>query len=241
MILLQLFLSLFRFCVFLLSRRSATAKIALLRFENQYYRRYFTQRRIRPDLLPYEKQAVHEFACRTKNSSRFFSPASPAAVLFLWKNAVARRWNYLRRKRKPGRPPLANAVKNLMVKLKRENYLWGARRIRDELKKLAFDVSHETVARVLNHCRKTGDLKPDLSWRRSSAPTGIPCSPATFVPLPRSALLRFTSSLLSSWKHGGSSTTTLLKTPTYAFCETSFQNLNTGIREHTLFTTIPGN
>jgi hypothetical protein len=162
---LNLFLSLFRFfCVFLLSRRSgAIPKIALLWLENRYFRRYFTQHGIRPGLLPHEKQAVHTFARRVKNPSRFFSLASPHTLLTVWKNAVARYWNYLRRKRKPGRPPLVKHVRELILKLKQENYLWGTRRIRDELKKLSVDVSHETIAKILNGFRKTGGRKPNLS------------------------------------------------------------------------------
>jgi transposase InsO family protein len=62
--------------------------------------------------------------------------------------------------------PLSNALKNLIVTLKKENYLWGLRRIRDELKKLSLDVSHETIAKVLRGSRKTGDLKPNLSWKK---------------------------------------------------------------------------
>jgi len=50
--------------------------------------------------------------------------------------------------------------------MKQENPLWGARRIRDELKKISIKVSHETISKILNRFRKTGDLKPSLSWKR---------------------------------------------------------------------------
>jgi len=54
----------------------------------------------------------------------------------------------------------------LILKMKRENHLWGSRRIRDELLKLSIEVSHETVSRLLNRHRKTGDIKPVSSWKR---------------------------------------------------------------------------
>ena len=62
-----------------------------------------------------------------------------------------------------GRPPVSKETRELILKLKKENLLWGARRIRDELKKLSIEVSHETISKILNHFRKKGDIKPNLS------------------------------------------------------------------------------
>ena len=56
-------------------------------------------------------------------------------------------------------------LKLLILKLKKENPLWGLRRIRDELHKLFIEVSHETISKILQHFRKTGDIKPTLSWK----------------------------------------------------------------------------
>jgi len=69
-------------------------------------------------------------------------------------------------KLKPGRPPLSKEAKLLILRLKKENPLWGARRIRDELCKLSIEVSHETINRLINRFRKTGDIKPTLSWKQ---------------------------------------------------------------------------
>jgi len=80
----------------------------------------------------------------TKNPSRFFSVVSPATVLSAWKNAVAKHWSY--KKRKPGRPPLSAEIKMLILKMKKENPLWGTRRIGDELRKLSIQVSHQTIS-----------------------------------------------------------------------------------------------
>jgi putative transposase len=47
-----------------------------------------------------------------------------------------------------------------------ENPLWGARRIKDELNKLSITISHETIRKILNHFRKTGDIQPVPSWKK---------------------------------------------------------------------------
>lgn len=54
-----------------------------------------------------------------------------------------------RRKGKGGRPPLAQDIKDLIVKLKTENPLWGARRIKEELRRMGVKVSEPTIQKVL--------------------------------------------------------------------------------------------
>jgi len=77
-----------------------------------------------------------------RNASRTFSQAaraflsllSPQTILSAWKKLVSKHWAH---KHKPGRKPLAKSIKALILKMKKENPLWGARRIRDELKKIS--------------------------------------------------------------------------------------------------------
>ena len=147
--LVKLFLCLFRLPVFCITlKHSAFPKIALLWLQNNHYRRYFKQHNIHYPFQPHEKQAVHTFFTLAKNPSRFFPLVSTRTVLSAWKNAVATHWS---QKHTPGRPHLSKAVRELILKLKKENPLWGAWRIRDELRKLSISVSHETISRILNH------------------------------------------------------------------------------------------
>jgi transposase InsO family protein len=59
----------------------------------------------------------------------------------------ARRWTYPQRK--PGRPPTARPLRELVVRLARENPRWGYQRIAGELLKLGFRLSPSTIRRVL--------------------------------------------------------------------------------------------
>ena len=54
-----------------------------------------------------------------------------------------------RRKGKGGRPPLAQVLKDLIVRLKAENPMWGARRIKLELRRMGAVVSEPTIQKVL--------------------------------------------------------------------------------------------
>src|SRR5712691_5967921 len=60
---------------------------------------------------------------------------------------VARRWTY--RHKKPGRPPLEQSLRTLILRLARENPHWGYRRIVGELKGLGVTVSPTSVRKVL--------------------------------------------------------------------------------------------
>ncbi len=75
-------------------------------------------------------------------------------TLVRWHRELLRRRG--RRSRRPGRPPLDPSIKQLILRLGRENPRWGYLRIRGELPKLGVDVSATTIATVL----RQGGLGP---------------------------------------------------------------------------------
>ncbi len=80
-----------------------------------------------------------------------------------------------RRRGKGGRPPLAQELKDLIIKLKTENPLWGARRIKDELRELGIRVSEPTIQKVLREAgfHPTGGHPLNLDKWRSAAKDAI--------------------------------------------------------------------
>jgi putative transposase len=90
---------------------------------------------------------------------------SPRALLRWHAQLVARRWTYPRRH--PGRPPVAEPVRALVLRMARENPTWGYRRIQGELVGLGHQVAASTVWKIL----KTAGIDPALqrsgpSWRQ---------------------------------------------------------------------------
>ncbi len=71
-----------------------------------------------------------------------------------------------RQTRKVGRPRLTRSLRELIVRLAKENLGWGARRILGELKKLAVKASRSSVRRVL----VDEDILPDPGRH---APKGV--------------------------------------------------------------------
>jgi len=89
---------------------------------------------------------------------------SPQTLLRWHRELVARKWTY--RRRLPGRPPLDPALRELVVRLARENSSWGCVRIQGELRKLGIGVGATTIRSIL---RRSGfgpaPRRQGPSWR----------------------------------------------------------------------------
>ena len=72
----------------------------------------------------------------------------PETLLRWHRELVRRKWTY-RRTGQPGRPPIEPDVRDLIVRLGRENPRWGYQRIRGELLKLQIGISATTVRTIL--------------------------------------------------------------------------------------------
>src|SRR5207247_10775934 len=83
---------------------------------------------------------------------------------------VARHWTYPHRR--PGRPPIAGEVRELVLRMARENTSWGYVRIVGELRKLGIDVSATLVRNIL---------------RAAGVPPGTRARPAGLALVPAAA------------------------------------------------------
>jgi putative transposase len=75
-------------------------------------------------------------------------PVTPATLL-AWHRRLAASMYDTSNSRKPGRPPTVPGIARVVVRLAKENPLWGYRRIHGELTKLAIAVAPSTVWKIL--------------------------------------------------------------------------------------------
>src|SRR6516162_2259423 len=75
-------------------------------------------------------------------------PVTPATLLAWHRRLAAKKYDTSKR-RKPGRPPTVPDIARLIVRLAKENPLWGHRRIHGELTKLGVTVAQSTVWEIL--------------------------------------------------------------------------------------------
>lgn len=129
-----------------LSRRSEAEKdleIVVLRHQLAVLRRQVK----RPVFQPADR-AFMAAASQILSRKRWRSFLVRPETLLRWhRKLVARKWT--RPHRPPGRPALDPEVRDLILRLARENARWGYQRIRGELLKLGIRVSATTVATLL--------------------------------------------------------------------------------------------
>ena len=99
-------------------------------------------------------------------------------TLLRWHRALVRR-KWRQAPGRVGRPPLSPEIRELVLRLARENPRWGHRRICGELGKLGFRVSPTSIRRVLARARlEPAPRRSGPSWReflRSQAASIIAC------------------------------------------------------------------
>jgi len=117
----------------------------------------------RPELEPADRVFLAA-ASRLLPRTHWRSFAVTPKTLLRWhRRLVARRWTYPGR---PGRPPIGREIRELVLRLARENPRWGYKRIAGELNGLGLAVSATTVRKLLRHAGLgPAGKRGSLSWR----------------------------------------------------------------------------
>ncbi len=121
------------------------AELLVLRHENAVLRRHAGRIRYEPaDRVWFA--ALARLLPRRRWTEIF--PVTPATLLAWHRRLAARKYD-TSNSHKPGRPPTAPGIARPVVRLAKENPLWGHRRIRGELAKPGVTVAPSTVREIL--------------------------------------------------------------------------------------------
>jgi len=74
---------------------------------------------------------------------------TPDTILRWHRMLVAQKWDYSRRRKSAGRPPVEKEIVDLVLRFARENPSWGYDRIQGALRNLGREVSDQTVGNIL--------------------------------------------------------------------------------------------
>src|SRR6266545_2132760 len=126
------------------SERAKELEILVLRHELQVLRRQVG----RPRLRSADRVLLAAFSQLLPRARRGSFLVQPATLLRWHRDLVRRRWTYAGRR--PGRPPMAPQMRELILRLAAENPSWGYKRIQGELVALGLPLSASSVWNVLH-------------------------------------------------------------------------------------------
>jgi putative transposase len=146
--------------LFARSDRAKELEILVLRHELSILRRQVE----RPRFEPHDRLLLAALSRLLPRHSWNAFLVRPETLLRWHRRLVARRWTYPHRRL--GRPPIRREVRELIVRLARENSSWGYLRIVGELRKLGVAVSATSVRNILASAGLPPAPRRDAqSWR----------------------------------------------------------------------------
>jgi putative transposase len=157
-------------------RRSEFAKdVELLVLRHQLV--VLSRQERRPSLRPADRALLAALARLLPPGRRHGLVVTPQTLLRWHRELVRRKWAQPQRSR--GRPPVGRRVRELVLRLARENPRWGYARIAGELLKLGLRISPSRVRRILVAAGLTpAPRRSGPNWRqflRQQAATMLAC------------------------------------------------------------------
>src|SRR6266516_1082398 len=142
------------------SEHAKDVEIAILRHQLEVLRRQAK----RPECQPADRALLAALS-RTFPRQRWSSfLVTPGTILRWHRRLVTRKW--AQPYRRGGRPPLAEHVVALILRLARENPRWGSRRIQGELNMLGIRVSATSIRTVLlGNGLRPAPRRASVTWR----------------------------------------------------------------------------
>ncbi len=119
-----------------------------LQEENRILRELNGKRRLRLSNDQRRRLAAKGKLLGRKLLKEFATIVTPDTILRWHHTLIARKWDYSM-KRGPGRPRIANKVRQLVVQFALENRWWGYTKLQGAMEHLGHRISRETIANIL--------------------------------------------------------------------------------------------
>ena len=139
--------------------------IDYLKDENRTLRKLIEKERIRLSVEDRRRLGVKGRAIGRKRLEEVATIACADTILGWFRDMVAKKWTYQRKSR--GRPRTRAEVRDLIVKMAKENLSWGYTRVQGALKNLGLKISRGTIANVMKEHGLEGapDRAKRMPWR----------------------------------------------------------------------------
>lgn len=141
--------------------------IEYLRTENQVLKEKLGKKRILLNDDQRRRLAVKGKILGRKRLDEVGTLFTPDTILRWHQKLIVLKWDYSdRRRNNPGRPRLLDEVKQLVVRIAKENCTWGYDRIADAVGNVGYKISDESVRQILKEqgIEPAPDRKRQTTW-----------------------------------------------------------------------------
>ena len=136
----------------------------LLKKENEIYRRHLHLQNKKLHFKKSDKFNLSMIKALSSRAINHLTIVKPETLLSWQRKFIKNYWSY--KHKTPGRRPITRDIKNLILEMKLDNYLWGCKKIANELKKINIDIHYTTVNKIISTFRKQGLIHPNGSWKK---------------------------------------------------------------------------
>ncbi len=136
---------------------------ALIKKENLILKRQFENK------IKFKQfdRTFYSLPCKVSKKFRdSISLVQPETVLKWTRKLIKQYWIFKPDKKRPGRPRTPLNIRNLILNMKNDNIMWGAKKIRDELLKVGIDLCKQTIQNIILDFRRKGKIKLSLTWKK---------------------------------------------------------------------------
>ena len=145
-------------------RKNVIFTMILLKKENEIYRRHLNLQNKKLHFKKGDKFSLAMLNALSQKAIYHLTIVKPETLLNWQRRFIKNFWSY--KHKSPGRKSVTREIKNLILEMKQENYLWGCKKIANELKKINIHIHYTTVNKIISTFRKQGLIKPNGSWKK---------------------------------------------------------------------------